>query len=84
MKIKRTIFFKLKKNPIIFFYGKFLKSALRSLKWGFLTLKWNLVLYIYPYSEMVFSALFSRYFRDLRDLVIGFPAFEKVILLKSK
>ena len=40
------------------------KSALNSLKWGFLILKWNLVLprFRLPYSVMALS--FPRYFRN--------------------
>ena len=62
-----------------------LKSAFRSLKWGFLFLIWNLVLYfliLKCYYFCIISALFLSYFCDFRGLEIGFPAF-KMALRKS-
>ena len=66
-----------------FFIKPLLKSAFSSLKWGFLFLIWKLIsTMIFLFWNAIFriiSALlpqFPRYYRNFRDLKIGFPAFE--------
>ena len=50
-----------------------LKSIIRSLKGGFLTLKWNLILdflilkWYFPHNYYAISVLFLLYFRDLEN-----------------